>query len=420
MTNIGWVGLGKLGLPCALTLTNLAEVQHEVFAYDVDPYLEQRVQSKNPYEARLSDLSRNNLHISPDVTSVVSNSDGVVFLAVQTPHEASYGGENYMPDEKKDFEYKYLRAAAAEISSAAEDLNKDITLVVVSTVLPGTMREYIFPVLSPRVNLVYNPFFIAMGTTVNDFSNPEFVLTGVDDPSHVEPVKDLYATLHSKPVQVLSIESAELTKVAYNCFISMKVVFANTIMEICHKTDADCDEVIDSLSLATDRVISPAYMRGGMGDGGSCHPRDNIAMSWLAEKLHLSADPFYFVSLARETQARWIADLIMEAQSATGLDVVILGKAYKPESNLSNGSPALLVYNVLHLLRRNNIRIQDHHVDGTAILTDCPAVFLIGTKHKQYASQSFPAGSYVIDPFGYIADQPKVTVVRIGRKSRRV
>ena len=90
----------------------------------------------------------------------------------------------------------------------------------------------------------------------------------------------------------------------------MKNSRANTMMEICQKTEADVDDVTAAISMATDRIISPRYLRGGMGDAGGCHPRDNIAMSWLAEELGLSCNPFEDMMRAREKQTRWLATLI--------------------------------------------------------------------------------------------------------------
>ena len=98
-------------------------------------------------------------------------------------------------------------------------------------------------------------------------------------------------------------ENAEAIKVAYNTYISMKIAYANTWMEICHKIPGtDVDQVTGALELATTRIMSPKYLTGGMGDGGGCHPRDNIALSWLARELDLSYDFFEHLMIARERQ----------------------------------------------------------------------------------------------------------------------
>ena len=155
-------------------------------------------------------------------------------------------------------------------------------------------------------------------------------MLGADDDDAAAVTKRFYATIHDAPVFQTTIASAELAKVSYNTFISMKIAFINTIMEICHKTGANVDAVSDSIALATTRLISPAYLRGGMGDGGGYHPRDNIALSWLARELHLSHDFFDSLMQARERQTEWLADLMEEY--GQDLPKVILGRSFKPES----------------------------------------------------------------------------------------
>ena len=102
-------------------------------------------------------------------------------------------------------------------------------VVIISTVLPGTIRREIIPIIedNPYFKLCYNPFFIAMGTTINDFINPEFVLFGVDDKGAYEAAKEFYATIHDKPVYECTIEEAEMIKVSYNTYITMKINLAN-------------------------------------------------------------------------------------------------------------------------------------------------------------------------------------------------
>ena len=418
MTAVGWVGLGKLGLMCALACDRYGG--HTVAGYDPDP-LPANILSGDaapPDEDGVHDALRGHtVKVLPSVEDVVAQSD-VVFVAVQTPHAAAYGGETPAPDDRRDFEYAFLVHAVRSVCDAAERQQKPVTVVVVSTVLPGTCNRLIRPLTNAFVRLVYSPAFIAMGTTLNDFRDPEFVICGVDDPVDAEPLRQVHATIHDRPLFVTSIETAELIKVAYNVFISTKIVFANTLMEICHKTGADTDHVIDALTLATDRVISPRYLRGGMGDGGACHPRDLIAMSWLADRLHLSYDLLGQMAQAREAQTGWVADVVCSYAEQTGLPVVVLGKAYKPGVSLTAGSPALLLANVL--TDRGLVPVHwDPHVDGMSapfIPGRAKGVFVVATRHGEFADLPFASGSVVVDPFGFVPDRPGVVVVRLGRK----
>ncbi len=247
-----------------------------------------------------------------------------------------------------------------------------------------------------------------MGTTIRDFYNPEFILFGVHDYTAATVAKTFYKTITDAPFFLTTIENAEMIKVSYN----MKIIFANTLMEVCHKLEyCDVDVVTDALSLANRRLMSGAYLRSGMGDGGGCHPRDNIALSWLANELNLKHDWYANVMQARENQTDWLADLIVEHDG----DKVILGKSFKPETYLTVGSPSLLLRT---LLEERNVRIEswDPYVDGQEIpdFAKKKAVYFIATKHLYFQSFNFPKGSVVLDPFRYIADQPDVRVIRIG------
>lgn len=421
--NVGFIGVGKLGLPCALTL---ADAGHVVSLFDVSPrYLEILAGDVDPpQEAGIGDLIRrvaSEVRGCKSIGHVVERSD-VIFVAVQTPHSPEYGGHTEAPSERRDFDYTALTGAVREVCAEALVQEKHVTVVVVSTALPGSFNRHLRPLANRFVTLTYGPAFIAMGTTIADYTNPEFVLLGADDPADLVPVKNVYRHLHDRPFAVMSIESAELCKVAYNTFISQKIVFGNTLMEICHKTGADCDQVVDGLTLATQRVTSAAYMRGGMGDGGACHPRDLIAMSWLAERLDLSTDLMGYLVSAREDQSRWLRDLVRYYSELYDLPIALLGAAYKPGSDLVAGSPALLLAEQLQRTQElwesgTSVEIFDPHVAKYRPLPPSePHVFVVTCKHETWQHWDFAPGSVVLDPFGYIPDQPGVTVVRIGRK----
>lgn len=398
---IGFLGLGKLGLPCALACEHYGN--HTLFGYDISPVVMDNIRKRHlPYrEERAAEfLSTTRITLCDDVAKLV-NSVEILFVAVQTPHEPAYEGITRKPSVNKDFDYSHLKQAVAMAAAAAK---KPLLLVVISTVLPGTMRRDVLPLLNEHIRFCYNPFFIAMGTTIPDFIDPEFVLVGCDRPQDVEPLRHFYRSLHQGPIKVTSLESAELAKVSYNTFIGLKIVFANAVMEICEKTGADCDEVADVLSAANKRLLSPRYMRGGMGDGGGCHPRDNIAMAHLAKELDLSYDLFTATIEAREKQTEWLADLLQAEASRTGLPIVLCGLSFKPETNLTVGSPAILLQNIL--LERGIKPLVFDPVLNVGDLAG-PAIYFISTNHRSFRSTKWPQGSLVIDPWN-----------KLGRKSR--
>jgi len=214
----------------------------------------------------------------------------------------------------------------------------------------------------------------------------------------------------------MSIESAELTKVAYNTFISFKIGFVNLLMEICDRfAFADVDDVTGALKCASDRLISPAYLNGGMGDGGGCHPRDNIAMSWLARDRGLSFDLFEAVMQLRENQAHWLACTMLHYKRAFGgkLDLVIYGTAFKPGTKITTGSSALLVHSILEKIGEKVILMDP--VIGPDCPPDFPAVILLGCNHPGSDKIEWPKGSVVIDPFRVVPEQEGVNVIGLGK-----
>jgi UDPglucose 6-dehydrogenase len=417
---VGMVGLGKLGMPVALAL---ALKGHDVMGYDIDP--EKMRKDRYPHrevgpngEPSMEPLLRTSSIRFGSLPEVVRHA-GIIFVAVQTPHHPRYEGVTRLPKTRKDFDYTYLRTTARNLAVAIDQAAEDKIVVIISTVLPGTIRREILPLLNEHVKLCYNPFFIAMGTTIRDFLNPEFVLFGVRDREAAAQAKAFYRTLHDRPFYETEIENAELIKVAYNTFISMKICLANTLMEICHKVPGcNVDTVSAALALANERLISPRYLRGGMGDGGGCHPRDNIALSWLAREIDLSYDWFEGMMLCRERQTEWLADLIEEHHERRGYPgrrLGIYGRSFKAGTNITAGSPAILLANLLQE-RGFDVRSFDPHIDGGSCPFDWPGVYFIGTNHREFAEAgwTFPKDSVVIDPWRYIPERNGVEIIHVG------
>ena len=415
---IGFLGLGKLGLPCALAIESQG---HDVFGYDSNPTVQEYVQNKKiPYKEEGVNQALINSNIKLVTLSELVKFSEIIFVGIQTPHHEKYEGITELPQDRVDFDYTFLKNASIELFEEIKKQNLEKTVIIISTVLPGTIAREIKPLLNNQVKLCYNPFFIAMGTTMHDYLNPEFVLFGVEDLDAAKKAEEFYKTITSVPFFKTSIQNAELIKVAYNTFIGMKIVFANVLMEICHKTGANVDEVTDALKLANDRLISGKYFTGGMGDGGACHPRDNIALSWLSRKLNLSFDWFENIMLAREKQTEWLADLMEEYD----LPKVILGTSYKPESNLEIGSASLLLKNILekrgHKVTKYDPYVDSDTADNIKNRFKEPCVFLIGTKHPDFINFDFPEGSVIIDPWRYMPDMKNVNVIRLGSNQSKV
>lgn len=418
---VGFIGLGKLGLPCAAAISN--SLKTSVVGFDVNPRIEEYVkESRVPYiEEMLEDyLQDSNVEVLSSIAEVVAKST-MIFFAVQTPHLPKFEGNSPVPDETCDFDYSYLKSAVQQVCDEIQKQNREnILLVVISTVLPGTMRREVLPIIensSVTIDFCYNPFFIAMGTTIKDFLHPEFILIGSDNPNSSQRLRTFYNFIDA-PKEVMEIESAELTKVAYNTFIGFKIVFANTISEICSEVGGNCDEVTDALASATSRLMSPRYLRAGMADGGGCHPRDQIAMSELAKRLNLSVNTFDWLARARDKQTYRQASTLMKLQQERGLPIVLLGRAYKRDINLVVGSPADLLGFFLEELGAN-YTFFDPIVEPGSILTSNPAIFFVSTNHSIFRKLRVPPGSICVDPWGDALNadvNESVTFIKPGRE----
>ena len=209
--------------------------------------------------------------------------------------------------------------------------------------------------------------------------------------------------------------------------ISTKISFVNTIMEACHHLpNTNVDDVTNALKMANRRLISDAYMSGGMGDGGGCHPRDNIALSFLSRKLNLSYDWFEGIMLQREKQSEWLADLIINNSHSRQIN--ILGKTFKPETNLILGSPSLLLQNILKE-KGNKVYSWEPYIDKDYDTVKSQMnwdkneilhTFFIGTKHPDFIKFNFPKNSIIIDPFRYIFNVNNSKIIRIGDNTNKI
>lgn len=414
---VGVVGLGKLGLPVALAIRDAG---HYVAGWDANPERRRQLRTHDIPEADFEPYVRelllpHSMWLLP-VEEMCRWAD-LILVCVQTPHRPEFEGTLPLRKDPEDFDYTALRIAVGQIA----DAGTDALVVIVSTCLPGTFDRELRERCG-QLRVAYHPLFIAMGSVIEDFRHPEFLLVGTDDEATPEGLVSMYAPVlaqsgHYGRIQCMSITSAELTKVAYNVAIGFKLLLANTIAELADKTDADCDAVMDTLKLADRRITSGAYFTPGMGDGGACHPRDQIALSWLSGAAHLSHDPFGYVVAAREIHAEWLVDRWVEghdlarAVNGPGVPMIMLGEAYKPNTNLKTGSHASLV--AYYARQRFAITITDTPLEEYPV-----ACYFLATPHHYFLSAPLPPGSVVVDPWGLYREPVGVGVVRPGRRAR--
>jgi UDPglucose 6-dehydrogenase len=321
---IGFIGTGKLGMPCAEAI---ASKGHDVTGYDV------------------AKRTSHQVTIMPTIKDVVEGRD-IVFVAVPTPHDPDYDGRAPTAHlDPKDFNYDIVKSVLIE---ANKHMTKDQLLVLISTVLPGTTRKQ-FIDLVPNTRFVYNPYLIAMGSVAWDMVNPEMVMIGTEDGSETGDARqlvDFYKTImeNNPRYEIGTWDECECIKVFYNTFISAKIGLVNMIQDVAQQQgNIDVDVVTNALAASTMRIMGPQYMKAGMGDGGGCHPRDNIALRYMADELNLGYDLFDSIMEAREIQAKNIALELVKHANEHNMPIVIHGKAYKPNVEYCDGSYSLLI-----------------------------------------------------------------------------
>jgi UDPglucose 6-dehydrogenase len=226
--NIGFLGLGKLGLPVALAIESKG---HRVLGTDVNDLTLKNIRFKtlNYREEGAAELLKNSKIELKNISQIVEQSD-IIFVPIQTPHEEKYEGITRIPEERADFNYQYLINGIKELNDEIEKQGKDKVVIIISTVLPGTITKYIKPILGTHLKLCYNPFFIAMGTTINDFLKSEIILFGVDNEKAAIQAEEFYKTINNSPFFKTTVENAELIKVVYNTFISTKILGSPSIL----------------------------------------------------------------------------------------------------------------------------------------------------------------------------------------------
>jgi len=340
---ISVVGIGKLGLCTAACFANKG---YEVIGVDLDPGTIQAVnEGRSPiYEPGLDELmkkTQGRLSATSDYKYAIENS-AITFIIVPTPSEQNGG-----------FSTRYAEAAVKEIAANLKHKDSFHTVVLVSTVLPGAIDSVIKPLLEKAsgkkcgvdFGLCYSPEFIALGSVIRDFTNPDVVLIGESDQRSGELLSEIYqaACDNNPPIVRTTIYNAELAKISLNAFVTMKISFANTIAELCERIpDGDADAV--SKILGFDSRIGRKYLSGGLGFGGPCFPRDNKAFAYFAGTIGCEAKLSQITDEVNKDQTDRISHLVRQKLGAIkGKGVAILGLTYKPDTDVTEESAAVKI-----------------------------------------------------------------------------
>jgi len=341
---IAVVGLGKLGAPLAAVL---ASKGNEVLGIDVNPEVVRLVNDGRApvQEPGLQDLvtaSRERLTATTDLTAAAGAE--ATILLVPTPS-----------DERGAFSNEYVLASVEEVGrglAAGDDYH---VIVVASTVMPGSCDAELRPALErasrrrvgATLGFCYSPEFIALGSVIRDLLEPDMVLIGESDPRAGDVLELLYGGVceNNPPFRRMSLVNAELTKIAVNTYVTMKISYANALADMCERLPgADVDAVTDALGL--DTRIGRKYLRGAIAYGGPCFPRDNKAFAVLARDLGaepLLAEATDAVNVAQTDRLARVVQSRLEAGDAVG----ILGLSYKPDTGVVDESPGIALARLL-------------------------------------------------------------------------
>jgi UDPglucose 6-dehydrogenase len=373
MKKVSIIGVGKLGQDCAEVMAR----HYDVIGYDIEP--------RTP-----------EFPMASSIEECVKDRD-IIFIAAPTPHDPIYGGElptSHLPN--KDFDYTIVTNILIEVNKYVKS---DQLVVLISTVLPGTTRRLLEPYIT-NARFLYNPYLIAMGTVKEDMVNPEMIIIGTKDGDINGDANELieFYKVFVNPdtrYEVGTWDEAEAIKIFYNTFISTKIALVNMIQDVAETNEnINVDVVTTALKHSTKRIMGPAYMTAGMGDGGACHPRDNIALRYLAQRLNLGYDLFDSIMRAREVQAERLAETCLKY----GKNITIVGKAYKPAVHYTNGSASMLVGHYIEG-KMGNVNYYDEHTNDIDLKTDWTEVYLIGYWDDYVSKIVFPENAIVIDPW---------------------
>ncbi|PZW43184.1 UDP-glucose dehydrogenase [Humitalea rosea] len=336
---VAMIGAGYVGLVSGACF---AEFGTDVHIVDTDASkIEALRAGRMPiYEPGLERLVEENardgrLSFTTDLKAAVRGADAV-FLAVGTPTRRGDGHADLT----------YVFAAAEQVALAAD---KPLVLITKSTVPVGTGRQVKAIVRAARPDLAIevasNPEFLREGNAIGDFMRPDRVVVGVDSDRALAVLKRLYRPLYliETPVLATSIETAELIKYASNAFLAVKITFINQMADLCEKTGANVHDVARGMGL--DGRIGRKFLHAGPGYGGSCFPKDTLALARTAQEMGVPATLVEQTIAANDARKAQMAERVIAAcgGSVAGKTIAVLGLTFKPETDDMRDAPSLVI-----------------------------------------------------------------------------
>jgi UDPglucose 6-dehydrogenase len=331
--NVSFIGLGKLGLPLACCL---AKSGNKILGVDKNEYILEKLNNQELpfYEPGLSDIfpHENFIGFTDSYARAVEETEASIILVNTQLGDSGYSAE-------------FVESALTDLSVNLKRSKKDYHLIVLSsTVLPGTINKLIHLVekISGRkygqgFGFSYVPDFVKLGNVIKDFLNPEFFLIGSNNSLDISQTQTIWSKFHTNnaPKKILSLEEAEIAKVALNAFIVNKITFANFLGQLCDGMDnVNVHNITETIGL--DKRISPYFFGYGTPYGGTCFPRDTSAFIKFAENRGKEAKHLKFADEVNESLHE---DLLRKCSGYK--NVGILGVSFKPASPVTIGSPSV-------------------------------------------------------------------------------
>ncbi len=351
-------GLGKLGL---CTACSFASKGHSVIGVDVN---EAHIAALRNGDVPIQETGLEELHARAkskfkptlEIAEAIQGSE-ISLIIVPTP-SLEHGG----------FTTEYVENVLEDIAPHIAAKDSFHIVDVVSTVMPGSSDNSFKPLLEKLTGktcgkdfgLVYNPEFIALGSVIANFHNPDLVLIGTSDERSGQTIKELYATMvENRPsYAIMSLLNAEITKLALNCYVTMKISFANELAAVCERIPGADVDVVTS-AIGHDTRVGKKYLKGGLGFGGPCFPRDNRAFQRVAE---LQNTPVFLspTVVAANNSVVERLEILVTSQTPAGGSVALLGLAYKQGTHIIEESQAVMLAQRL-LAKGYQLRLHDPH-----------------------------------------------------------
>jgi UDPglucose 6-dehydrogenase len=351
--NICVVGSGYVGL---VTGACLAEIGHHVVCVDSDKTKVRSLKKGHCpiYEPGLPEMLKRNmkskrLNFTDSIKSGLQYGKKraqVVFIAVGTPPRADGSAD--------------LSAVEAVASEVARHMT-DYTILVDKSTVPVETGDWVAKTVA-RTNkrkvpcdITSNPEFLAEGSAVKDFMNPDRVVVGVSSRRAEKIMREVYSPLNG-PMLITDVKSAELIKHASNSFLATKISFINAVSHLCEKVGADITQVAEGMGL--DRRIGPHFLRPGIGFGGFCFPKDLEAFYWISKKKGYDFRLLQEVQSINEMQKGWVLRNIEEQLwNLNGKKVGLLGLAFKPNTDDMRFAPSI---DIVRHLREQKVKVSGY------------------------------------------------------------